>query len=198
MKALLFEKNFILLAIGAFAVFAVGATLTTIVPPLVDEDLVEKREGLHEYSEAELRGRKVYQSEGCVYCHTQQIRNNRSGTDDNIRYGWRLVKAPPSEAWEYANDAPHFLGTKRTGPDLARVGGKYSSEWHWAHFKNPRDMGEKFYEGEGNVRVASLMPGFSYLTDKQIKDITAYLQTLGRNIDWRLDKDGNPLNDYEE
>ncbi len=76
----------------------------------------------------------------CVYCHTQQIRDLES---DKQRYGWRLVDAAVSESWEYTNDKYHFLGTKRTGPDLARVGGKYSNEWHWAHFKDPRNMARK-------------------------------------------------------
>ena len=96
------------------------------------------------------------------------------------------------------NDRNHFLGTKRTGPDLARVGGKYSSEWHWAHFKDPRNMGEKFPDRKGIYEKASIMPSFAYLTDEEIHDLTAYIQTLGRNKNWRVDKDGKPLNDYEK
>jgi len=127
--------------------------------------------------------------------HTQQIRHLDS---DQRRYGWRLVDAPPSESWEYVNDKNHFLGTKRTGPDLGRVGGKYSSEWHWAHFKNPRDMGEKFRR-QNIYQKASIMPSFAHLSDQEIKDLTAYIQTLGRNKNWRVDpKTGAPLNDYEK
>lgn len=184
-----------MLACGALLFFAVGGIITTVIPPLVDKDLVEKRPGLHQYTEQELRGRGTYVSEGCVYCHTQQIRTLES---DRQRFGWRLVNAPSSEAWEYANDRPHLLGTKRTGPDLSRVGGKYSSEWHWAHFKDPRKMGEKFYGPDGNLRAVSVMPSFTFLSDTEIKDLTAYVQTLGRNINWRIGKDGQPLNDYEE
>ena len=95
---------------------------------MVDKSLWSSEQPVHEYTEQEMRGMEIYRREGCVYCHTQQIRHLDS---DQRRYGWRLVKAPPSESWEYVNDRYHFIGTKRTGPDLGRVGGKYSSEWHY-------------------------------------------------------------------
>lgn len=189
------EKSLLLTATGAFLLFAVGAVLTTIVPPMVNPEMHTTDHQVHEYTEQELRGIEIYKREGCVYCHTQQIRHLDS---DQRRYGWRLVKAPPSESWEYVNDKTHFLGTKRTGPDLARVGGKYSSEWHWAHFKDPRNMGEKFPDRKGIYEKASIMPSFAYLSDQDIRDLTAYIQTLGRNKNWRVDANGNPLNDYEE
>jgi cbb3-type cytochrome c oxidase subunit II len=195
MKKLDVESSLILTATAAFAIFAVGAVMTTVVPPMVDKTLWESEYPVHEYTEQELRGIAIYKSEGCVYCHTQQIRKLAS---DQRRYGWRLVEAPPSESWEYVNDKDHFLGTKRTGPDLARVGGKYSSEWHWAHFKDPRNMGEKFPDRKGIYEKASIMPSFKHLSDEEIKDLTAYLQTLGRNKNWRVDADGKPLNDYEK
>jgi cbb3-type cytochrome c oxidase subunit II len=188
------ERSLLWTAVAAFLLFSVGAVLTTVVPPMVDKTLWASEYPVHEYTEQELRGIEIYKSQGCVYCHTQQIRKLDS---DQRRYGWRLVEAPASESWEYVNDRNHFLGTKRTGPDLARVGGKYSSEWHWAHFKNPRDMGEKFPDRKGIYERASIMPSFAYLSDEEIKDLTAYLQTLGRNKNWRVDADGNPLNDYE-
>ena len=188
------ERSLILTAVLAFAIFAVGAVMTTIVPPMVDKSMWASDQPVHEYTEQELRGIEIYKSQGCVYCHTQQIRKLDS---DERRYGWRLVKAPASESWEYVNDKDHFLGTKRTGPDLARVGGKYSSEWHWAHFKDPRNMGEKFESPNGSYQSASIMPSFAYLSDEEIKDLTAYIQTLGRNVNWRKDAAGNPLNDYE-
>ncbi len=189
------EKSLLWTATFAFILFAVGAAMTTIVPPMVDKTLWESEHDVHEYTEQELRGIEIYRNEGCVYCHTQQIRKLDS---DQRRYGWRLVEAPASESWEYVNDRNHFLGTKRTGPDLARVGGKYSSEWHWAHFKDPRNMGEKFPDRKGIYEKASIMPSFAYLTDEEIHDLTAYIQTLGRNKNWRVDKDGKPLNDYEK
>ena len=195
MKKLDVEKSLILMGIAAFFLFAVGAVCTTVIPPLVDKSLWTTEHDIHEYTEQELRGIEIYKSEGCVYCHTQQIRHLAS---DQRRYGWRLVNAPASESWEYVNDRYHFLGTKRTGPDLARVGGKYSSEWHWAHFKDPRNMGEKFPDRKGIYEKASIMPSFAYLSDEEIKDLTSYIQTLGRNQDWRVDADGKPLHDYEK
>ncbi len=195
MKKLLVERSMILMAIGALLFFSVGGILTTAVPPMVDPNLVTTDRPVHVYTEQELRGQALYLQEGCVYCHTQQIRSLKS---DQQRYGWRLVDAPPSESWEYTNDKWHFLGTRRTGPDLARVGGKYSDTWHLAHFKDPRNMGEKFPDRKGIYSVASVMPSFKYLTDEELADLTAYLQTLGRNIDWRVDPNGMPLNDYED
>ncbi len=195
MKKLLVERSMILMAIGALLFFSVGGILTTAVPPMVDPNLVTTDRPVHVYTEQELRGQALYLQEACVYCHTQQIRSIKS---DQQRYGWRLVDAPPSESWEYTNDKWHFLGTRRTGPDLARVGGKYSDTWHWAHFKDPRNMGEKFPDRKGIYSVASVMPSFKYLTDEELADLTAYLQTLGRNIDWRVDPNGMPLNDYED
>lgn len=195
MKKFDVERSLLWTATGAFLLFAVGAVMTTVVPPITNRSLWASDYPVHEYTEQEQRGREIYQREGCVYCHTQQIRHLES---DQRRYGWRLVKAPPSESWEYVNDKNHFLGTKRTGPDLGRVGGKYSSEWHWAHFKDPRNMGEKFESPNGAYQSASIMPSFAYLSDEEIKDLTAYIQTLGRNKDWRKDANGNPLNDYED
>jgi cbb3-type cytochrome c oxidase subunit II len=189
------EKSLLWTSVAAFILFAIGAVLTTIVPPIVDKTLWTTEHDVHEYTEQELRGMEIYKNEGCVYCHTQQIRKLAS---DQRRYGWRLVEAPASESWEYVNDKTHFLGTKRTGPDLARVGGKYSSEWHWAHFKDPRNMGEKFPDRKGIYEKASIMPSFAYLSDEEIHDLTAYIQTLGRNKNWRVDADGKPLNDYEK
>lgn len=189
------ERSLIWTATGALLLFAVGAVLTTIVPPMVNPEMWESEYPVHEYTEQELRGIEIYKSEGCVYCHTQQIRHLAS---DKRRYGWRLVEAPESESWEYVNDKYNFIGTKRTGPDLARVGGKYSSEWHWAHFKDPRNMGEKFPNRKGMYERVSIMPSFKHLSDEEIKDLTAYIQTLGRNKNWRVDANGNPLNDYEK
>ena len=193
MKKPAFEAKSMVLALGAFGVFAVGALMTTVIPPLVDPSLhsTSAANPVHEYTDAEARGMQLYVREGCVYCHTQQIRDEV--TLDGKRYGWRTIDAEVSEAWEYVNDRPHLLGTKRTGPDLARLGGKYSSEWHWAHFQNPRDMGEKFFSGGVNPRAASIMPTFKHFTEEEIKDLTAYLQTLGRNKNWRSE-----LNDFED
>ncbi len=189
------ERSLMWTAASAFLLFAIGAVTTTIVPPLVDETLWSAGDHpVHKYTEQELRGIEIYKREGCVYCHTQQIRQLDS---DQRRYGWRLVNARPSESWEYVNDRYSFIGSKRTGPDLSRVGGKYSSEWHWAHFRDPRNLSEKFESPNGVFQSASVMPSFAHLDDQEIKDLTAYIQTLGRNQNWRVDRNGNPLNDYE-
>ena len=190
------ERNVAALAVCAFGIFSIGVFSTTVLPQFVDKEMMTPKPHMRAYTEQELRGRAIYLAEGCVYCHTQQIRHLKS---DEKRYGWRLVDAPPSEGWEYALDRPHFIGTKRTGPDLARVGGKYSSEWHWSHFKNPRDLGEKFrHLPQSKMQQASIMPSYTYLGDEKIKDLTAYIQTLGRYQNWRKDRDGILLNDYED
>lgn len=195
MKKISIEKNMVFMALGALALFSIGGIGSTLIPPLVDKSLHTTDKPVHEYTEQEQRGILIYKAEGCVYCHTQQIRKLDS---DQQRYGWRLVDAAVSESWEYTNDKYHFLGTKRTGPDLARVGGKYSNEWHWAHFKDPRNMGEKFRSSRGPYESSSVMQSFDFLTDEEIRDLTAYLQTLGRNKNWRVDPNGRPLNDYED
>lgn len=195
MKKISIEKNMIFMALGALALFSIGGIGSTLIPPLVDKSLHTSDRPVHEYTDQERRGIDIYRAEGCVYCHTQQIRDLQS---DQQRYGWRLVDAAVSESWEYTNDEYQFLGTKRTGPDLARVGGKYSNEWHWAHFKDPRNMGEKFRSSRGPYESSSVMQSFDFLTDEQIHDLTAYLQTLGRNKNWRVDSNDRPLNDYED
>jgi cytochrome c oxidase cbb3-type subunit 2 len=193
---LITERNIAIFAASTFGIFSIGVFCTTILPQFVDHELMVPKPHMKPYTEQELRGRAVYLAEGCVYCHTQQIRHLKS---DQKRYGWRLVDAPPSKGWEYAYDNPHFIGTKRTGPDLARVGGKYASEWHWSHFKNPRDLGEKYrHTSDSKLQQASIMPSYTYLGDEKIKDLTAYIQTLGRNVNWRKTQDGQLLNDYEE
>ena len=107
------EKNLFLIGLFAFLLFSIGAITTTIVPPIVDQSMWSAGTNIvHSYTAQELRGIEIYKKEGCVYCHTQQIRDLES---DQIRYGWRLVHAPVSEAWEYVNDQYSFLGTKRTG-----------------------------------------------------------------------------------
>lgn len=109
------------------------------------------------YTASELAGRNIYRREGCFYCHTQFTRYQ------DREYG-EMVKAG-----DYVYETPHVLGTERTGPDLSNIGGKYPDAWHWAHHVQPR-----------SVKPGSLMPSFSYLTDQEMKDLIAYLQTLGR------------------
>lgn len=127
------------------------------------------------YTDQEELGRRVYQREGCMYCHSQQI---RPLDGEMRRYTVGSSLAIPADAREYVYDQPHFLGTRRIGPDLSREGGKYSNDWQLSHFWNPRQM-----------VVGSVMPAFTWLftTDavgdpKPTKDalaLTAYVQTLG-------------------
>lgn len=167
---------------GAVAFFLCGGLLSTLLPALIEESWRQPVDPKFAYSDAQLRGRAVYVREGCWYCHTQQIRTLEADTQ---RYGWRGVAAPISLPGEYSADEPHLLGTRRIGPDLSRVGGKYKTSWHKAHFNNPRDL-----------VPGSVMPPFPWLITqnggKDFDDIVAYLQVLGRSRNWR------PDNDYEE
>jgi cytochrome c oxidase cbb3-type subunit 2 len=165
--------------VGALVFFLIGAVMTTYLPQVTETSWKKPAGNLRPYTESELRGKAIYQREGCWYCHTQQIRTLEA---DTKRYGWRGVDAPISLPGEYTRDTPHMLGTRRIGPDLARVGGKYDSSWHKTHFKNPRDL-----------VPGSVMPPFPWLLTERngeaLKDIIAYLQTLGRGRNWRPDDD---------
>lgn len=131
------------------------------------------------YTPLQEEGRMVYQREGCSYCHSQQIRPLRT---EMIRYGIHHSPAPPADEREGIYDEPHFLGTKRNGPDLSRVAGKYSDDWQFSHLYNPQQM-----------VPGSIMPAFTWLfTNPNPADpsqtpvpshecvaLVAYLQTLG-------------------
>ena len=119
------------------------AGLVQIVPLFFQHSTTKPAEGVTPYSALRLAGRDVYQREGCLGCHSQQIRTLRSEVE---RYG------PYSLAGESVYDHPFLWGSKRTGPDLARVGGRYSDDWHRIHLRNPRD-----------VVPESNMPAYPYL-----------------------------------
>jgi cytochrome c oxidase cbb3-type subunit 2 len=140
-------------------VISIGG-LVEIVPLFFINDTVEKVEGVRPYTPLELRGRDIYQREGCYLCHSQMIRPFR---DEWLRYGHYSLAA------ESQYDHPFQWGSKRTGPDLARVGGKYSDAWHVAHMINPRD-----------VVPQSIMPGYPWLmtTDLDYSDIQARMRAL--------------------
>ena len=138
------EKNIFLMSI--FIVIAVSLGGLVEILPLIFQDQVRTPlEGVKPYPALQLAGRDVYVSEGCYNCHSQMIRPFRSETE---RYG------PFSVAGESVYDRPFQWGSKRTGPDLARVGGRYSDEWHVIHLMNPRD-----------VVPASNMPGYPWLAE---------------------------------
>jgi cytochrome c oxidase cbb3-type subunit 2 len=122
------EKNVGLMAVLIVVVISLGG-LAQIVPLMFRATMVEPAEGVDVYSAAELAGRDVYVREGCYTCHSQMVRPFRSETE---RYGHYSV------AGEFVYDRPFQWGSKRTGPDLARVGGKYSDDWHEIHLIDPR------------------------------------------------------------
>ncbi len=122
-------NNFLMIVLILLAI-AVGG-LVEIVPLFFQRSLTQPVEGLKPYTALQLAGRDVYLREGCYGCHSQMVRPFRSET---LRYG------PLSQAGEFVYDHPFQWGSKRTGPDLHRVGGKYSDEWHRIHLINPRDL----------------------------------------------------------
>ncbi|RDV04362.1 cytochrome-c oxidase, cbb3-type subunit II [Undibacter mobilis] len=141
-KHAIFEKNSIVLLLGILVVIAVGG-LVEIVPLFYLKNTIEKVEGVRPYTPLELAGRNIYVREGCYLCHSQMIRPLR---DEVERYGHYSLAA------ESMYDRPFQWGSKRTGPDLARVGGKYSDDWHRDHLADPRA-----------VVPGSVMPAYSFL-----------------------------------
>ena len=141
------ETNAGLLIVLTLIVISIGG-LVEIVPLFFINDTVEKVEGVRPYTALELRGRDIYQREGCYLCHSQMIRPFR---DEWLRYGHYSLAA------ESKFDHPFQWGSKRTGPDLARVGNKYSNEWHVAHMVNPRD-----------VVPQSIMPNYPWLLENDL------------------------------
>ena len=124
------EKNIGLMGILIVVVISIGG-LVEIIPLMASASVTEPYEGVEPYPALELAGRDVYVREGCYVCHSQMIRPFRSETE---RYG------PYSVAGESVYDRPHQFGSKRTGPDLARVGGRYSDDWHRIHLLKPQDL----------------------------------------------------------
>jgi cytochrome c oxidase cbb3-type subunit 2 len=129
-KHAIFEKNSIVLSIGVLVVIAIGG-LVEITPLFYLKSTIEKVDGVRPYTPLELAGRNIYVREGCYNCHSQMIRSLR---DEVERYGHYSLAA------ESMYDHPFQWGSKRTGPDLARVGGKYSDEWHRDHLRQPKSV----------------------------------------------------------
>ena len=129
-KHAIFEKNSIVLVIGVLVVIAIGG-LVEIAPLFYLKSTIEKVDGMRPYTPLELAGRNIYVREGCYNCHSQMIRPLR---DEVERYGHYSLAA------ESMYDRPFQWGSKRTGPDLARVGGKYSDDWHRDHLREPKSV----------------------------------------------------------
>lgn len=152
------EKNVILLAILALITVSIGG-LVQIVPLFTIESTIEKVQGMRPYSPLELAGRNIYVREGCYLCHSQMVRPFR---DEVERYGHYGLAA------ESMYDHPFQWGSKRTGPDLARLGGKYSNTWHARHLISPRA-----------VVPESVMPPYEFLSKRALdfSDIDLHLKT---------------------
>jgi cytochrome c oxidase cbb3-type subunit II len=146
-KHKLIETNSIFLVIGILLMVSIGG-LIEIAPLFYLKSTIEKVEGVRPYSPLELAGRHVYVREGCYNCHSQMIRPLR---DEVERYG------PYSLAAESMYDHPFQWGSKRTGPDLARIGGKYSDEWQLAHLNDPRALVPD-----------SIMPAYPHLAEREV------------------------------
>jgi len=155
------ERNVTLLAVGAFITVAIGGIIE-IAPLFWIDNTIEKVEGMRPYSPLEQAGRDIYVREGCYGCHSQMIRPFR---DEVERYGHYSLAA------ESMYDHPFQWGSKRTGPDLARVGGRYSDEWHVQHMQNPQ-----------SVVPESVMPSYAFLSDTKlaVHDPSAQLRALSR------------------
>ncbi len=153
------ERRALLLALLILVTVSIGG-IVEIVPLFTIENTIERVKGVRPYSPLEQLGRDIYVREGCYVCHSQMIRPFR---DEVERYG------PYSLAAESMYDHPFQWGSKRTGPDLARVGGKYSNEWHVAHLVNPQ-----------SVVPESVMPPYPWLLEREldISDIRERLETL--------------------
>ncbi len=176
------------------AITVLIGTIATVFVPMFTKGMHPKVEGLQPFTALELAGRDIYQAEGCINCHSQVVRPLKA---DVLRYG------PYSKAGEFAYDRPFLWGgSKRTGPDLARIGGKYPDEWHIQHFESPQAFYPKsnmppypwFKEKMVNVnetlaRMDAL--GFPYTDEDkatlaestQLDAMVAYMQILGTSIE---------------
>ena len=153
------EKNVILMVVLTLITVSIGG-LVQIIPLFTIETTIERVDGVRPYTPLEQMGRNIYVREGCYLCHSQQIRPFK---DEVERYG------PYSLAAESMYDRPFQWGSKRTGPDLARVGGRYSNDWHVAHLISPRA-----------VVPESVMPAYAFLAQRKLEygDIAAHLKAL--------------------
>jgi cytochrome c oxidase cbb3-type subunit II len=153
------EKNAILMLVLTLITVSIGG-IVQIIPLFTIESTIERVDGVRPYSPLEVMGRNIYIREGCYLCHSQQIRPFK---DEVERYGHYSLAA------ESMYDKPFQWGSKRTGPDLARVGGRYSNDWHVAHMVSPRA-----------VVPESVMPAYPFLAERRLQfdDIAQHLKAL--------------------
>jgi cytochrome c oxidase cbb3-type subunit I/II len=169
------ERHSLLLLVCILLVVAVGG-LVEIAPLFFLEGTIEKVSGMRPYTPLELAGRAIYIREGCYLCHSQMIRPFRS---EVVRYG------EYSKAGEFVYDHPFQWGSKRTGPDLARIGGKYPDSWHFNHMYEP-----------SSISPGSIMPGYTWLFSNDIDTATTAAKiramiSLGVPYDPGYDKQAN-------
>lgn len=149
------QHNLFPIAAGGLSVFFLMVTMVVAAPYMFLMD-VPATDRAHEYTTIEAQGRELYLNLGCFYCHSQQVR----------LYDWGI--GDPSEKGDFVYNSPQSLGTERTGPDLAQIGGMRPSVWHQLHHRDPR-----------SVSPGSIMPNFGFLTDGEIDAIMVYLQNQG-------------------
>jgi len=156
-------KKPVVFAIVATATILIG-TIVTMLYPMMTPEMHPKMEALKPFTALQLAGRDIYQREGCNNCHTQTVRPLKT---EVMRYG------EYSKAGEFAYDRPFLWGSKRTGPDLARIGGKYPDAWHYRHFENPQSMFEK-----------SNMPKYAFLKEAKlnISRASAHMNAMGFSV----------------
>jgi cytochrome c oxidase cbb3-type subunit II len=153
------EKNVILMVVLTLITVSIGG-IVQIIPLFTIESTVERVDGVRPYTPLEVLGRNIYIREGCYTCHSQQIRPFK---DEVERYGHYSLAA------ESMYDKPFQWGSKRTGPDLARVGGRYSNDWHVSHLVSPRE-----------VVPESIMPAYPFLAERTLgyADVAQHLKAL--------------------
>lgn len=203
----MWERNPVLLLVLATAAIAVGTIVTMVLPFAYVNTERDAIASVVPYTALELAGRDVYIKEGCNNCHTQTI---RPLVAEVIRYG------DYSKSGEFVYDRPHLWGSRRTGPDLARVGGKYPDQWHYQHMRDPASMApgsnmppyafldDRLVDPELTRRKLDVL-NFPYseeeidaLAGKSDMDaIVAYMQKLGSDIPWRQQTEATVVGELE-
>ena len=203
----MWEQKPVLFLLLATAAILVGTIVTMVVPFAWINTEADRIQAVTPYAPLELAGRDVYIREGCNNCHTQTVRPLVS---DVLRYG------PYSKSGEFAYDRPHLWGSRRAGPDLARIGGKYPASWHYHHMEDPRSMvpdsnmpAYRFLEANlvdpALTRRKMEVLGFPYddgqiaaLEGKNEMDaLVAYMQKLGSDIGWRAQAQTEVIGELE-